>query len=173
MPREIKYFKKDGFTLIETLIYVFIFSLFIIGAVSFMSSLTSSRLRNQTVLEVNDQGSKAMKTMTQAIRNASNVNSPTISNTASNLSLVTYTPVTSPTVFSESGGVLYITEGLGAPTALTNNKVIVNNLAFSNLSRPATPDIIKISFNLASQAASSSLGGSYSFTFNGSANLRK
>ena len=114
-----------------------------------------------------------MKTITQTLRNASGVNSPTISNIASSLSVVTTSPSTTPTVFSESGGVLYITEGTGGAVALTNNKVVISNLLFSNFSRPSTPNIIKISFKITSGTIGSSLGGSYSYTFNGSADLRK
>lgn len=164
---------KNGFSLIETIIYVAIFSVFIIALVSFGSSMTASRLHNQTVLEINDQGAKIMKTITQVLRNANNVNSPSISNTASSLSVATGVPATNPTIFSENGGILYVAEGAGGQIALTNNKVIVSNLLFSNFSRPGTPNIIKISFTLTSVASSSSPGGSYSFVFNGSAGLRK
>ncbi len=166
-------YKNKGTTLVETIIYVAIFSMIITAFVSFSSSMTSTRLNNQNVLEVNDQGIKAMKIITQTIRNSSQVNSPTIGNTASNLSLVTYTPANNPTVFSVTSGVLYITEGGGSQIALTNNKVVVSNLTFSNLSRPSTSDIVKISFTLASTSTASSPGGTYSFSFNGSAELRK
>jgi Tfp pilus assembly protein PilW len=164
---------KKGFSLVETIIYVAIFSIFIAGTASFMSGISASRLNNQMVLEINDQGSKAMKMITQSIRDASQVNSPTIGNTALNLSLATPFSTTSPTVFSESGGVLYITEGSGSAVALTNNKVIVSDLLFSNMSRPSTTNIIKISFKLTSVNASTSPSGQYSFTFNGSGGLRR
>ena len=173
MKKEITKKNKEGFTLVETLIYVVIFSIFIVVAVSYESNMTATRLHNQTALEVNDQGAKVMKTITQAIRNANQVNSPTISNVTSSLSLATGTPSTSPTVFSESVGIIYVTEGSGSPVALTNNKVIISNLLFSNFSRVSTPGIIKVSFTLSSVATSTSPGGAYSFTFNGSGALRR
>ncbi|MEI7513196.1 MAG: prepilin-type N-terminal cleavage/methylation domain-containing protein [bacterium] len=165
--------KNKAFTLVETIVYIAIFSLFIIGATSFMGDISTARLHNQMVLEINDQGSKAMKTITQVLRNGSNVNSPTIGNTAYNLSVVTNVPATSPTVFSLSSGAIYMQEGSGSPVALTNNKVVASNLVFSNFSRPDTPNIIKISFTLTSTNATSSPSGQYSFTFNGSGALRK
>lgn len=164
---------KKGFTLVETIVYVAIFSVFIIGATSFMSNMSTTRIHNQMVLEINDQGSKAMKTITQVLRNGANVNSPTIGNTALNLSVVANTPSTSPTVFSQSGGALYMQEGSGSPVAITNNKVVASGLTFSNFSRPDTPNIIKISFTLTSTNASSSPAGQHSFIFNGSGALRK
>lgn len=167
-----KIFFKKGISLVETIIYVAIFGMIVTSFVSFGSSMTTTRLHNQTTLEINDQGQKIMKIITQTIRNASGVNSPTIGNTASNLSLAMYSSPINPTVFSSSGGVLYITEGVGGAIALSNNKVIVSNLTFSNFSRSSTPDVIKISFKL-DPVSTGGIGGNYSFTFNGSAQLRK
>jgi len=164
--------KNNGISLVETIIYVAIFSMIVTTFVSFSSSMTSSRLHNQMMLEINDQGSSAMKTITQAIRNASAVTSPTIGSSDSSLTLSMYSSPINPTVFSFSSGVLYITEGAGSQIVLTNSKVVVSNLTFSNFSRASTRDIIKISFTLTS-ANSGGLGGSYAYTFNGSAQVRK
>lgn len=165
--------EKSGFSLVETLVYIAIFSVLIISITSFFGTMSSSRIRNQLTLEVNDQGAKVMKTITQALRNASQVNSPTIGNTGASLSLVTVNPVTSPTVFSLNNGAISVTEGSGSAVVLTNNKVIVSGLTFSNLSHPSTPNIIKISYTVTSSTTASGLGGQYSFTFNGSGALRK
>ena len=164
--------KNMGISLVETIIYVAIFSMIVTTFVTFSSSMTTSRLHNQMTLEINDQGSRAMKTITQAIRNASIVTSPTIGNADSSLTLSMYSSPVNPTIFSVSSGILYITEGAGSQIALTNSKVIVSNLTFSNFSRASTGDIIKVSFTLSS-ATSGGLGGSYSYTFNGSAQVRK
>lgn len=160
---------QRGMSLVETLIYVAIFSIFVVGLAGFSNSLGSARLHSQVVFEVNDQGSHAIKTITQTLRNAIQVNSPTIGTGGTSLSVVTHSPASSPTVFSESGGVLYVTEGSGSPVALTNNKVVVSNIAFSNLSRPNTPPIIKIHFMLTGISAKDP----YSVTFDGSGALRK
>ena len=158
-----------GFSLIEIIVYVAIFSILVVVLASFLNSITSTRLHSQIVLEVNDQGSSAIKTIAQTLRNASSVNSPTMGSIASSLSVLTVSPATSPTVFSESGGVLYITEGSGSPVALTNNKVVVSNLTFSNFSRSSTPDIIKVSFTI----TSISVNSPYTVNFDGSGALRK
>jgi len=158
-----------GMSLVETIVYVAIFSIFVIGLAQFSTTLSTTRLHTQGVLEVNDQGSQALKLITQTLRNGSSVNSPTIGNNGSSLSIDTDVPATNPTVFSESGGVLYITEGADSPIALTNNKVVVSNLSFSNLSRASTPNIIKISFTITNIDARDP----YSVTFDGSGALRK
>lgn len=160
---------QRGISLIETVVYVAIFSLFVIGLAQFSTTLTTTRLHTQGVLEVNDQGSQIIKLITRTLRNGSSVNIPTIGNSGSSLSVDTGIPATNPTVFSESGGVLYITEGAGSPIALTNNKVAISNLTFSNFSRAGTPNIIKVSFTIASASARNP----YSVNFNGSGALRK
>ena len=44
--------KNTGFSLIETIIYISIFSMIVTTIVSFSSSMTSMRLHNQILLEV-------------------------------------------------------------------------------------------------------------------------
>ncbi len=160
---------QKAISLVETIVYVAIFSIIIIGLAQFSTTLSSTRLNMQGVLEVNDQGSQAIKLITQTLRNGSSINSPTIGNSGSSLSLVTNVPATSPTVFSLSSGVLYMAEGVGSPVALTNNKVIVSNLIFSNFSRASTPNIIRVSFTISSV----STRDPYSVNFDGSGALRK
>src|SRR5512133_191671 len=48
---------KTGFTLIETLIYVLIFSMMVGVLAGFASNLETFHLRTQVMLEVHDQGS--------------------------------------------------------------------------------------------------------------------
>ena len=159
---------QRGISLVETIVYVAIFSLFIIGLAQFSTTLSKTRLHTQGVLEVNDQGSQAIKLITQTLRNASSVNSPNVGSSASTLNL-TLDSVPGNTIFYENGGVLYINEGPGAPIELTNNKVVISNLTFFNLSRANTPNIIKISFTLTSVDARDP----YSVNFDGSGALRK
>jgi len=165
-------FSKKAFSLLETIIYVAIFSIIVIAVVNFSNIITGTRVYNQVVFEVNGQGSSVIKTITHSIRNANSINSPTVGNTASNLSISTDNSETNPTVFSVSGGVLYITEGSGAPVAMTNNKVIISNMIFSNLTRSGTPDILSVSFNIASTSPNST-PVTYSADFTGSAAIRK
>lgn len=142
--------KNTGFTLIETLVYVAIFSIFVGSLVYFLNLMTTSRINNQRTLEVNNQGNDAIRIITQSVRNADSINNPSVSSTSSSLELLTSNPTTSPTIFSEIDGVLYITEGGGSPVALTNNKVAISNLVFSNLSLPGTPGSIQVRFTMAS-----------------------
>jgi len=142
-----------GFTLLETLIYVAIFSLLVSGLISFMSLITTTRVKNQINLEINNQGDFIIRTMTSTLKQASLINSPTLGNTAGTLSLVQADLARNPTIFSISNGTLYMTEGTNSPVALTNNKVTVSNLIFSNLSLAGTPGSLKIQLTLTSNIA--------------------
>ena len=162
--------KNTGFTLIETLVYIAIFSIFIGSLISFLNLMTTSRINNQITLEVNNQGNELIRTITQSIRNSDSINSPNAGATSATLDLSTSTGSTNPTVFSESGGVLYMTEGVGDPIALTNGKVSISNVIFSNLSRPGTSGTIQVRFTL-----SNSNSGSINKTVNfyGSGTIKK
>jgi type II secretory pathway pseudopilin PulG len=141
-------FFDAGLTLIETIVYIGIFSIFIGSLVSFLNIMTTSRINNQITLEVNNQGNELIRTITQSIRNANSINSPSISSTSSSLELSTTNPITNPTIFSENNGILYMTEGVGSPIALINDKVAISNLVFSNLSLPGTSGSIQVRFTL-------------------------
>lgn len=152
---------QRGISLVETIVYVAIFSVFMIGLAQFSSTLHSARIQSQEKLEVNDQGTQAIALITQTLRNATLLSSPTAGASASSSSLT----ATIPVVFSESSGVLYVTENGGSPIALTNNKVTVSNINFSNLTTSGAPNIIQIRFTLS--------GDNYTKEFYGSATLRK
>src|SRR4030042_2610598 len=104
-----------GFTLVELLLYVSIIGAVILSMAGFLSLLMQSRVKNQTISEVEQQGVQVMQIITQTSRNAASLNSPTQGQTASSLSL-------DATVFDLSSGTIRITEG-GSPISLTNSRV--------------------------------------------------
>lgn len=164
--------KNIGFTLVETLIYVAIFAMLVGGIATFASNVQSSRLRSVLWFEVNGQGNSIIRTITQSIRNSESINSPAQGNNGSSLSLSMTSPSADPTAFSLTGDTLYITEGGGSPVALSNNKVKVSNLTFSNLSRSTTPGVVQVRFTLSNAAIAGFAEDVYSVDFYGSAALR-
>jgi prepilin-type N-terminal cleavage/methylation domain-containing protein len=157
---------QKGFTLIEILIYVAIFSMIVGALFAFSFSFDGSRLQSQLMLEVNDQGTSLIRTITQSIRGAVLVDTPMVGAIAETLSINTKNPISNPTVFFINNEALYVSEGASAQIALTNNKVKITNLVFSNVSRPATPGVIRIRFTLANKE------GKYSVDFYGTAAIR-
>lgn len=164
--------KSRGFTLVELLLYVTIVAIMIISISGLLSLLMQSRVKNQTVAEVEGQGVQIMQIATQTIRNATAINSPTIGTNGSSLSLNVTTPANSPTVFDLSGGTLRITEGANPATPLTNSQIVVSSLSFQNLSLAGTHGTVRIQFTLSYINASGRNEYDFNKTFYGTATLR-
>lgn len=142
---------QRGFTLIELLLYIAIVSTLLGAVTSFLSLSLASRVKNQSISEVNQQGTAILERLATTIRAADSITAPTSGASGSSLSLVVANASLSPTVFdasSTSPAVFQIKEGSGSATPLTNNKVTLSDLSFKNLSRSGTPGVIQVSFTL-------------------------
>jgi type II secretory pathway pseudopilin PulG len=139
---------KKGFTLVETLLYLAILSLVVIALSSFMFLSYTSRIKSAVIAEVEQQGSQTMNLISQTIRNSAAISQPSSGSSASSLNLTQYNGTLSPTIFSQFGSTLQITEGASSAVGITSNRVVVSNLSFQNLSRPNTPGIIQVKFTL-------------------------
>lgn len=154
-----------GFTLVELLLYVGIIGAVVLSMAGFLSLLMQSRVKNQTISEIEQQGIQVMQIITQTVRNAGNINSPTQGQTADSLSI-------DSTVFDLSTGTIRIAEGTSSPIFLTNSRVTASGLTFQNLSRTMTPGTIRIQFTLTHINPEGRQEYNYNKTFYGSATLR-
>ena len=163
---------KNGFTLVELLLYVSIASIMLLVISIFLTNLLQSRIKNQTIAEVDGQGGLIMQIITQATRNAENVTSPAPGATASSMILDVLHTAADPTVFDIFGGTIRISEGNGNTIALSNTRVTATNLIFKNVSRPDTPGTVQIQFTLTHANTENRNEYDYRRTFTGSATLR-
>lgn len=161
-----------GFTLIELLLYISLTGIIILSVSIFTINILQSRVKNQTTTEVEQQGAQIMQNITQAIRNAESINSPTMGNSGSSLSLHVTSSIDDPTVFNISSNILQIKKGTGQEESLHNSRVSFSNLTFSNLTRTGTPGIIRIQFTLSYVNNSGRNEYEYSKNFYASASLR-
>lgn len=164
---------QRGFTLIELLLSVGISSIMLLIISVFLSLLIESRIKNQTVAEVQQQGVQVIETITQIARNAENINTPSQGANAPSLSLDVIVSGNDPTVFDLSGGVIRVVEGAGSPVALTNARVAASALVFQNLSFAGTPGTVRIQFTLTHINPTGRNEYSFAKTFIGSATLRQ
>ncbi len=164
---------QSGFTLLELLLYVSLATILLLATALFLSLLLESRVKNQTIAEVEQQGSQVMQTITQTLRNATVLNVPARGTKTSSLSLNTLTSVNNPTVFKTSGGVIYVTKGSAAAIPLTNSRVSASGLAFSNLSRLGTPGVVHVQFTLSVINRTGRDEYSFKRAFYGDASLRQ
>lgn len=96
--------KSTGFTLIELLLYVSIVGGILMTLTGFFTLALESRIKNQTIVEVDQHGQAVLDSITQAIRNATSVTSPTTGTSGNSLTLAMPTAGVNPTIFNLSGG---------------------------------------------------------------------
>jgi Tfp pilus assembly protein PilW len=164
--------RQKGFTLVELLLYVAVSSTLLLVTSLFLQTLLESRIKNQTITEVEQQGLQIIQAITQTLRNADSVSAPGQGTSAASLTLATYTPGLNPTVFDLSGGTIRVKEGAAAAIPLTNARVTASSLLFSNLSRTGTPGVVRIQFTLSHVNPSGRNEYAYSRSFVVSASLR-
>ncbi|MDD5626512.1 MAG: type II secretion system protein [Patescibacteria group bacterium] len=163
---------QRGFTLIELLLYVAVASAILLAISVFLSILLQSRIKNQTIAEVEQQGLQVMQLVTQTARNAEAITSPAQGASASSLTLDVISAASDPTIFDLASGAIRVKEGAGSATALTNSRVTASALTFQNLSRTDTPGTVRVQFTLAHTNPEGRNEYSFTKTFIGSASLR-
>lgn len=136
---------SHGYTLIELLLYIAISSSILLALAGFFGMSISARVKNQSIAEVNQQGSFLLETIATAVRNSTAITAPAVGGSAGMLSITT---TANPATFSVTDGTLNITEGTAAPVALSSSQVQVSDLIFKNLSRAATPGLVQVSFTV-------------------------
>lgn len=162
-----------GFTLIELLLYVSITAVLLLSVSLFLFLLLESRVKNQTIAEVEQQGLQAMQIITQTARNAEAITSPAQGASASSITLDVITASSDPTIFDLFGSALRITEGAGSAVAFTNSRITASGLTFQNLSRTGTPGTVRIQFTLTHMNPEGRNEYNFTKTFIGSATLRQ
>jgi Tfp pilus assembly protein PilW len=140
--------KNQSFTLIELLLYIAIISLVLVSVTGFFWNIASGNIKEKSYQEVQQNGRFAIAKMTQEIKKAIGINSPTPGSSANSLSLIMPDSNLNPTIFDVSGGKIRITQGASAPIELTTDQVLVSNLQFTNLSYLNTPGTLRVEMTL-------------------------
>ena len=165
---------RKGFSLLEMLLYVSICSVLLLSLSLASTFLLSSRVKNQSIADVHQQGSQVIQLITQTIRNAKSIDIPSVGATSSALTVTVVDQLLSPTVFDISNGVLEIKEGSGPNVLLTNSHVTVSSLLFQNISSTSSLDrTVQVSFTIDYKNPSGRNEYSFTKSFTGSATLRQ
>ena len=163
-----------GVSLIELLLYISVLSVVLLSLSLFLTFLVSSRIKNQSIGDVNQQGLQVMQLVTQTIRNAKTIDFPTIGATSTSLSMTMFDPFLSPTVFDIASGTVRITEGSNATISLTNSHITVSSFIFQNISSTSSTDrVVRISFTIDHNNTNGRNENSFTKSFIGSATLRQ
>jgi hypothetical protein len=127
---------EKGMSLIELILYVAIFMIFISGVVTVGIEVVGLRAKSRVQQEVIFNNRLVTKRIALEIRNASAINSVS----AESISLANTDSVRNPTVIAKSGNRMTIAWGASAPCPttspcfLTSSKVSVDSLMFTNMS---------------------------------------
>lgn len=142
-----KSFQKNGagFTLIETIIYITIFSILVVVIISFSLWLVSSNTKARTVKETLDNAERSMEIITYEINMARNIYTPTTSSNQLSLETRNYLPQGEKTSYidfylCDSTRLCFKKESQD-PIFLTSDNVEVINLVFSRIVTGESPSI--------------------------------
>ncbi|HSX28913.1 MAG TPA: type II secretion system protein [Candidatus Saccharimonadales bacterium] len=170
--RESDVSSQAGYTLLELLLYVAIVGSLLTSVTYFFGVAVDARVKNQTISEVNEQGTAAMDYLTQTIRNATAISAPAAAASASALTVTVPTGSLSPTIFNLSGtSALQVQEGSGGQIPLTSNDVTISGLTFTNLTKSGTSGTVQVKFTVSRVNPSSRNEYDYQKTFTSSAEI--
>ena len=133
-----------GFTLIEFIIYIGIVAVILVVALNFGWEIIYGNTKSQAIREVQQNSRLAMAKITESILAASEIDTPLPGDSVSELELKMQNAGLDPTVFEVDDNVLTIKQGANGPYQLTNNRVRVTSLQFTNVSYEAAPGTIRV-----------------------------
>ncbi len=143
--------REKGFTLFETLIYLSVLVVLLTVFLNFIWEISYGNIKIADIEETQQNGRIAMEKMTRAIQQSLSVNSPVAGTSDTTLSLEMSEKKLDPTVFDVIGGRLRINQGdKDGPYYITNNRVAVEDITFTNVSYSNTPGAIRIEMTIIS-----------------------
>lgn len=137
-----------GFTLIELIIYIGIVTGILLVAFNFGLEIIYGNVKSQAIREVQQNSRLAIEKINESILGASSINSPTPGNSSNSLSLTMQGLSLDPTIFEVVDNKLKITQGEDGPYELTNDRVKVTSLQFTNVSYEEAPGTIRVQISI-------------------------
>ncbi len=113
-----------GFTLIETIIYISLFSIIMTGAVVSVYSLISSSTRNATKAMVAQEGAFLLGKIDWVLSDIESINLPTTSGNTLSVTKING-GIENPTIIKVSAGIMSIKKGVGQALSLNNSNTTV------------------------------------------------
>jgi len=138
---------NSGFTLMEILVYIAIFSIIMAILTGFTIWITHSNIKIQVMRETLANVEGAMERMTYEIRNAQSIYAPTTTSTQLSLEISRYLPEGESSSYLDfflCGTQLCLKKEAQDPIALTSDKVEIKNLSFSQVTTGTSTGSIQI-----------------------------
>lgn len=164
---------SKGISLVETLVSIAIMALLVLCATALLTTTSGTEKRNRAVTEVEWQASALMAAITQSVRNASAITSPATGATSTSLTLtLSGVPAESPTVYSTTSQILFVSKAGGAATRMSSSAVNVTSLSFQNITPSGTKGAVRITMTISSNNPNNKTGLTYSTTRTTTVTLR-
>ncbi len=141
---------KRGFTLIETLIYIALYSIIIGGAIVAVYTIFESAGRNQAEAMLEEEGMFLVGKLNWALSGTQIINTPAENATSSRLSITKYDDTTVVITLTATGTMMMIKNGWG-PLPLNNTNTEVSGLSFVHTASSGggiAPESVRASFTL-------------------------
>lgn len=166
---------RPGFTLIELIIYIALTAIVVVVLLRVMLTVMGTREKMETVSTVHQELRFSMDRITQSARNAVSVETgaSVFGSSSGSLSLAMGDASVSPTVFSLSGGRIYMRAATGAALPLTSTNMIVDQLQFTNLTASGSSGTVKIQMHAVSAARTVAKESADEMTLETSVSLRQ
>ncbi|MEN9582421.1 MAG: hypothetical protein RL641_375 [Candidatus Parcubacteria bacterium] len=158
-------FNNTGFTLMETILYVALLSIFLTGTFLFVNSIlsTSSNIieRNEVVANREFIDSKLHWLLSQA----TGVSAPVLGSTGGSLTITGATAGMYPAVITLSNNQLLLSLAGGATAPITNSRVQITSFAVSHINTSDTLHELRITTDMRSKAKTNvtSLGDIFTY----------
>lgn len=139
---------RDGFTLIEVIIYLVLFSIIIGGTFTIGYRLLSGSGITSSNLRVQEEAHFILRKIDWVLSGLANVTLPA-SGTTGSILIVTRSGVTGPIKLDLNSGVLQITRGISASNALNSQSIPVTSVTFEHIPESGLrPKAVKVNFTI-------------------------
>jgi prepilin-type N-terminal cleavage/methylation domain-containing protein len=139
---------KRGFTLIEMLIAISIFTVIAVAFIGILSVVTQVQVQSSSAAVVNQESQFLLQKLQYYIRTASIIDMPT-STSPSTLTFDVASSSLDPSFITLASGTVYLQQSNGgALQPLTSNKVFVSNLSFTRNANPPGHDAVSVSYTM-------------------------
>ncbi|OIO47739.1 MAG: hypothetical protein COS76_00215 [Candidatus Portnoybacteria bacterium CG06_land_8_20_14_3_00_39_12] len=166
----------DGFSIIELIIYLAIFSLLALALSSVFWQVLQNNNRQLAITELMANANLISHQIELNVKNAQSINQPASpGQTANQLSLAMADSSINPTIFNLQDQKINLSQGANPSQPLTSDRIRVVNFTTTNLTSSATSTlgIIKLSIDLESNNPASSIFRPTTFSFTMSISLRQ
>jgi type II secretory pathway pseudopilin PulG len=146
-----------GFTLIEAIIYIALFSILIGGAVVAMYSIFEGREHNQTKAMMQEEGDYLIGKINWAVTGSSAITSPGVNTTCVSpascaLTVTKWDGSIGSVDIRLSGATMTLARGVNAAVPLSNTDVFISNLSFTHFhDGDSNPEGVRASFILSAR----------------------